>query len=85
MADEERTEPHVKITRIGRWLYEVNLVMPCGVEIPDSPAGSSTSTTTHWITMTYQSPWTAFGRRRAERLGERKLRKYIRHEAWRSS
>jgi hypothetical protein len=85
MADEERTEPYVKIERLGRWLYAVNLVMPCGVDLPDGPAGSPTAVTTHWISMTYQSPWTAFGRRHAEWLGDRKLRKYIRREAWRAS
>jgi hypothetical protein len=70
VADEERTEPYVKITRAGRWLYEVNLMMPL---------------TGSWITMTNNAPWLAFGRRHAEWLGDRKLRKYIRREAWRSS
>lgn len=67
MADEELTEPCVKITRTGRWLYSVAVhhdMMIWG------PGGYG---------------WIAFGRRHAEWLGDRKLRKYIRREAWRSS
>ncbi len=83
MADREQTEPYARITRAGRWLYDVNLVMPCGVEIPDGPAGTAATTTTHWVTMTYQMGWTGFGRRHAEWLGRRKLRRHMRREAWR--
>lgn len=83
-ADEEHPDSYVRITRLGRWMHEVNIVtdhvvqMPSGSMDPAAPASP-----TRFVSMAYESPWLAFGRRHAERLGARKLRGHLRREAWR--
>ena len=90
MADEERTEPYVKITRVGRLVHEVRLMVPSSFTVPAGgasldPRADAAPAKFRVITMTNEIPWLAFGRRHAERLGERKLRQHIRREAWRAS
>jgi hypothetical protein len=70
--------PHYRVERAGRWVHYVTLVTP--FKVPDELAGKDGG----WFAMESTPPWLAFGRRHAERLGIRKLRAYLRREAWKA-